>query len=869
MDIMRFAFLIHPIASRFEALFKLDDDEGLIRRVWGVDPLRSLVLLHPATQRAMQASQGMPVREVRVVDEMTGLISQSGAAAQGRLYEIPMDAMAILEDPDQALVYIEQAVTMAAEWGAKIVGLGSMTGIVGGRGTVIAEKSPIAVTTGNSLTAYAALQNLFEAAKELNIDLARETVAVVGIPGSIASVAATLLAPHCGRLLLVGRRSSAPAQRLAKELGASFVTDIPEALKESGIVVSATSTGSCIEQAWLKPGSVVIDVGVPTDIKGNAAERDDVLILTGGLTRVPETMAFDSRMLWFQQGMIPSCLGETMLLALEKRAECLSLGRDLNPDTVQEIGGVARSHGFDFSRLCSFGFPIADETLVKFQQARAHRNRSVRSNGNGEPRINPPQLDCRELGEKAARLYGRYVNPVLMAMNAGSGLVKTFVRGEGAYLFDAEGHAFLDFVAGFGSLNLGHNHPAVAAAVTSAIQEQAPGFTPTAVNPYAAALAERLIGLAPAGLEMAFFTNSGTESVEAALKLARAATGRSGLLSCDGAFHGKTLGSLSVTGNPAYQKPFAPLLGACESIAYGDCDALERALVSRRFAAFIVEPVQGEGGMRVPPAGYLREAQAICRATGTLLIVDEVQTGLGRTGTPLAVEHEDVHPDVLTLAKSLGGGLMPIGAMLARRDHWMKAYGTVSNCTLHTSTFGGGSLACAAALAALGVLEEERLWENAAQRGEQLVAGLTQLCKRYRCLKQVRGRGLLLGVEFEPLATGLRLLWRSCDPTGMAAFAGPDMDHLMDAFHVVQAMQILMQSHGIYTQFARSNPLVLRVEPPLTLTEAQADQFLGALEKTCEEIDFLASLITEMIAKTSLGKHDASERGSVAVPPNQ
>ncbi len=173
-------------------------------------------------------------------------------------------------------------------------------------------------------------------------------------------------------------------------------------------------------------------------------------------------------------------------------------------------------------------------------------------------------------------------------------------------------------------------------------------------------------------------------------------------LSCEGSFHGKTLGSLSLTGNPGYQKPFQPLLGDCETIPYGDYEALERTLASRHFAAFIVEPIQGEGGMRVPPAGYLREVQSICRSSETLLIVDEVQTGLGRTGPMFAVEHEDVHPDVLTLAKSLGGGMMPIGAMLARRDLWMKAYGSVANCTLHTSTFGGGSLASAAGLAALG-----------------------------------------------------------------------------------------------------------------------------------------------------------------------
>lgn len=859
---MRFAFVIHPLAGGTESFIKLDDEGGVLRRMWGTDPLGLTGQLHEAVQRAKSGSQAPP-RDVRVVDELTGLVSPRGSSAEGRLYEIPMDVFAILDDPDRALTYIAQAVQMASDWGARIVGLGSLTGIVGGRGTVIAEGSPIAVTTGNSLTAYTALQNLFEASDDLGIDLAQETVAVVGIPGSIASVAATLLAPHCGRLLLVGRRSSGPAVRLAQQLGAELLTDIPQALEQARIILSATSTGSCIDQSWIKPGSLVVDVGVPTDIRGATAEREDVLVLTGGLVRLPEPMVIASKLLWFQHGMIPSCLGETMLLALEEREECLSLGRELQPETVQEIGSVARTHGFDFSRLCSFGCPLTDDALVKFQKTRARLKTKTPCESNGEPHpVSTPGAQRR--AARAARLYGRYLNPVLMAMNGKSGLLKTFVRGEGAYLFDADGKKYLDFVAGFGSLNLGHNHPAVAEAVTSAVRDQAPGFTPTAVNPYAAALAERLVCLAPAGLEMAFFTNSGTESVEAAMKLARAATGRSGLLSCEGSFHGKTLGALSLTGNPSYQKPFRPLLGDCQSIPYGDYEALERALSSRNFAAFIVEPIQGEGGMRVPPAGYLREVQSICRSTETLLIVDEVQTGLGRTGMMFAVEHEDVHPDVLTLAKSLGGGLMPIGAMLTRRDVWMKAYGSLAACTLHTSTFGGGSLACAAAMAALGALEDERLAENAAARGEQLLAGLNDLSRRYRCVRQVRGRGLLLGMEFERLPGALKSHWLATDPTGMAPYMGRETSQFIDAFHVLHAMQTLLHGHGIYTQFTRSNPLVLRVEPPLTLTENQAQEFLVAVDKTCAEIDYIVELINEMIAKTSLGKHDAAERQPIS-----
>src|SRR6185437_1071589 len=358
-------------------------------------------------------------------------------------------------------------------------------------------------------------------------------------------------------------------------------------------------------------------------------------------------------------------------------------------------------------------------------------------------------------------------------------------------LWDAEGKVYLDFTAGFGALNLGHNHPAVVDAVRAALAEQAIGFTPSAINPLAATLAEQLVALTPPGLEMAFFANSGTEAVEAGLKLARAATHRPGLLHCERSFHGKSLGSLSVTGNRSYQHPFTPLLPECQAVPFGDLEALERALYTRRFAAFIVEPIQGEGGMLVPPAGYLRAAQDLCRAAGTLLIVDEVQTGLGRTGSLFAVDEEGVEPDVLTLAKSLGGGLVPLGAMLTRRALWMKAYGSAQTFALHTSTFGGGSLACAAGLATLRVLREEELCAKARARGRQLEEGLRQLCQRSGLVRAVRGRGLMLGLEFEPMPDTMIAHFKGMDPSGVTSLLVPNLDDLIHSIPGLYAMQIL------------------------------------------------------------------------------
>lgn len=853
---MKFAFLVHPLSRETTALLHFDADGRLLER-WGVDPLAVASGLHSAVVQSKSGAVQEHEPQVSIFDELGRLVSPAGVGAEGRVYEIPLDALAMLEDSERALAFMEDAVAQAADWGARLVGLGSMTGIVGSRGEYLAERSPIAVTTGNSLTVYTALQNLYHAADAFDIDLEDETLAVIGVPGSIASGVAALAAPHCKRLLLVGRNNgTGGARRLAGQLGAEYLPDIPEALSQARLVVSATSSGNCIDQQQLLPGTIVVDVGVPTDVIGNRAHRSDVLILTGGLVRVPETMRSPSRLLRFHHGVIPSCLGETLVLALDRRAECLSLGRNLSLDSIQAIGARAREHGFDFTRMYSFGNPLGDEAATRFRKVRWRLNRGT----------SRPLRRTEELAPTAAERHARHCNPVLHAMGRSSGVVKTFVRGEGTCLYDIAGRAYLDCVAGFGALNLGHNHPAVVAAVTEALSQQAPGFVQSAVNPYQGALAADLAALAPGGLEMVFFCNSGAESVEAALKLARITTGREKLLSCEGGYHGKTFGALSVTGTAEYRRPFGSLLPQCETVPRGDDELLERALARRQFAAFIVEPVLAEGGMHSLPEGFLCRAADICRRTGTLLIVDEVQTGLGRTGALFACEHEAVEPDALCLAKSLGGGLMPIGALLTRRDLWMRAYGTVQSFALHTSTFGGGSLACAAGLATLQTIERERLSENAAARGQQLLEGLADLCGRFRCLREVRGEGLLIGLEFAPLPSNLGAHWRASDPAGTSAYLIPQYDRFVDSFHVLHGLQTLLNGHAIFAQTCRSNPLVLRIQPPLTITADEVTRILTALEQTCEEIDYSTGLIDGMIAKTGIGEHDAASRMAARVP---
>ena len=250
------------------------------------------------------------------------------------------------------------------------------------------------------------------------------------------------------------------------------------------------------------------------------------------------------------------------------------------------------------------------------------------------------------------------------------------------------------------------------------------------------------------------------------MKLAPRATGRTALLSCRGSFHGKTFGALSVTGNRTYQKPFGPLVPDCQAIPYGDLNALALALATGQYAGFVVEPIQGEGGMVTPPPGYLPEAHRLCREAGTLFIADEVQTGLGRTGPLFGVERDGIEPDILTLAKSLGGGLLPLGAMITRRDLWMKAYGSYQSFRVHSSTFSGGSLACAAGLATLQVLRDSPLLRTPANVAANFAKGSRRSLDACPIVRAVRGHGLMLGLEFHDLSPALLTNFRDSTPRG-------------------------------------------------------------------------------------------------------
>jgi putrescine aminotransferase len=395
--------------------------------------------------------------------------------------------------------------------------------------------------------------------------------------------------------------------------------------------------------------------------------------------------------------------------------------------------------------------------------------------------------------------YKAFVNPSLARVMKLSGS-PVATAAHGATIWDHEGKAYLDFAGGYGVFTLGHTHPRVVAAVRDQLDRMALSGK-TMFEPLLGRLARRLAELTPGDLAISFFCNSGAEAVEGALKLARAATKRTTIVATANAFHGKTFGALAASGNDAYRAPFGPLVPGVVRVPYGDGEALDEALVGA--AAFIVEPVQAEGGVIVPPLGYLTRARAACDATGALLIVDEVQTGLGRTGLLFACERDGVVPDLLLLAKGLSGGVMPIGAYVARPQAWQAAYGRAP--LLHTSTFGGSPLACAAALAALDTLLEENLVERARLRGEQLLAGARAIAREYpSVVRDARGLGLLAGLELQN-----------------EGYAG--------------AIVPAMLKRGVTVAWTLNRQRVIRLEPPLVVTSDEIERALVALRAAVHE----------------------------------
>lgn len=451
------------------------------------------------------------------------------------------------------------------------------------------------------------------------------------------------------------------------------------------------------------------------------------------------------------------------------------------------------------------------------------------------------ELSLRDLLEarrgEELDLWARTINPQFVRVLRTIGFDRTWVRSEGPYLYDEDGHRFLDMLGGFGMYNVGRNNPRVRAVLEEALSLDTPGMLAMGATLLPGLLAEKLIGLAGGRIERCLFTSSGTEAVEAALKLGRAATRRERVISADHGFHGLTLGSLSANGNPEFTARFGPLLPGFGRVPFGDLAALESELRREDVAVFLVEPVQGKG-VNLPPAGYLEGAQELCRRHGTLFCVDEVQTGFGRTGRMFAFQHWGLEPDLVPVAKSLSGGYVPVGALLMARAVHEAVYDSMENAVAHGSTFAPNELAMAAGLATLHELDEGGLVERSARLGARLLELTRPLLDEFDVVTDVRGLGLMWAIEFGEPKAG-RLSWRMIEKMQPGLFAqlvvGP-----------------LFTKHRILTQVAGHKLAVVKGLPPLVVSDADVEVFAEALRSTVKRASRMPSSLTRF-ALTAAG----------------
>jgi ornithine--oxo-acid transaminase len=427
-------------------------------------------------------------------------------------------------------------------------------------------------------------------------------------------------------------------------------------------------------------------------------------------------------------------------------------------------------------------------------------------------------------------LWARTINPQFVRVLRTIGFDRTWARAEGAYLYDADGARYLDLLGGFGMYGVGRNNPRIRAALVEALELETPGMLAMGTTLMPGLLAEKLIGLAGGRIERCLFTSSGTEAVEAALKLGRAATGRSRVLSAEHGFHGLTLGSLSANGNPECAERFQPLLPGFGQVPFGDLDALEEELRREDVALFLVEPVQGKG-IHLPPDGYLEGAQELCRRYGTLFCVDEVMAGFGRTGRIFAFQHWGLEPDMVTVAKSLSGGYVPVGALLMARSVHESVFDSMQHAMSHGSTFAPNELAMAAGLATVHELREQQLVEQSARLGERLLELTRPLVDEFEVVREVRGLGLAWAIEFGEPQGGGRVTYRMIERAQRGLFA--------------QLVAVpLFTQHHILSQVAGHDMAVIRILPPLVVTDQDVQEFAGALRATIKDAQRMPRSLT-------------------------
>lgn len=415
-------------------------------------------------------------------------------------------------------------------------------------------------------------------------------------------------------------------------------------------------------------------------------------------------------------------------------------------------------------------------------------------------------------------LHEKHLNNQMVRVLKTIGYDRNYKKAIGQYLYDEHGQEYLDLLSGYGVYAMGRNHPTIVAALQEVLTADLPNLVQMDVSLLSGLLAEKILQTTPEKLDKMFFCNSGAEAVEAAIKFARYTTKREGILHCEHAFHGLTLGALSLNGEEIFREGFGPLLPHCKAVPFNDLEALDRALSGKHVAAFIVEPIQGKG-VNVPDDNYLVEAARLCRQYGTLFVADEIQTGIGRTGKFWAIDHWGVEPDMILMAKALSGGFIPVGGVAMTHQIMDSVFNRMDRAVVHGSTFSKNNMAMAAGLATLQAMEDEKMIENAAKIGGEIISSIQTLIPKYEFLKEVRGKGLMIAIEFgSPKSLSLKAAWSMLEAANKGLFC--------------QMVTIpLFKEHRILSQVAGHGMNVVKLLPPLVLTEKDRDWIISSLDK--------------------------------------
>ncbi|QPK63453.1 aspartate aminotransferase family protein [Methylomonas sp. LL1] len=416
-------------------------------------------------------------------------------------------------------------------------------------------------------------------------------------------------------------------------------------------------------------------------------------------------------------------------------------------------------------------------------------------------------------------LHEHYLNNQMVRVLRTIGYDRNYKRAIGQYLYDQDNNEYLDLLSGFGVFAIGRNHPTVISALRETLTLELPNLVQMDVSLLSGLLAKEILATCPDNLDKMFFSNSGTEAVEAAIKFARYTTKRPRIVHCEHAFHGLTMGSLSLNGEEIFREGFGPLLPNCSAVPFNDLEALEKELSSKDVAAFIVEPIQGKG-VNVPDDNYLPEVERLCKKYGTLFVADEIQTGIGRTGKFWAIDHWNVKPDMILMAKALSGGFVPVGGVAMTTKIMDTVFNRMDRAVVHGSTFSKNNMAMAAGLATLEVMRAEKLVENSAKVGADIINTINASATRYEFLKEARGKGLMIAIEFQsPKSLGLKAAWAMLEAANKGLFC--------------QMITIpLFKEHRILSQVAGHGMNVVKFLPPLNLTQKDRDWIINSMDKT-------------------------------------